>query len=330
MDNVTGTVGEAGTTDGPVARAVRSGLSRGAKSLPPWLFYDTLGSEQFERITELPEYYLTRAEREIFQTHADAIVELAAGTSGEALRVVELGAGTATKSQVLLRAVVRRQRRCLFVPVDVSGAALDIAQRRLAREEPNVEVRPLVLSHEEAARRLSGVAPKRFVLFIGSSIGNFDEPEAVALLSRVRRGLAAGDALLLGADRRKCLERLLPAYDDAAGVTAAFNKNVLARINCELGGEFDLDAFEHVALWNDELSRVEMHLESKRAQRVRIAELRVTVSFAEGERIHTESSHKYSDDHVRELLTRSGFCLERTFTDREQLFGVHVARVSGD
>jgi len=320
---------KATTVDPAVADAVRKGLGRPKKQLPPWLFYDADGSEWFERITELPEYYLTRAEREIFETHADEIVATAAAGSDTALRVVELGAGTATKSQVLLKAVVRRQARCLYVPVDVSAAALDIATERLAREEPKVEVRPLVVPHSQATARLKHVAPRRFVLFIGSSIGNFEEREALELLSAVRRGLSAGDALLLGADRKKSPELLLPAYDDAQGVTAAFNKNVLVRINRELGGNFDLESFRHVAIWDEELSRIEMHLESLREQRVRLSALSLEVAFAAGERIHTESSHKYSDERIDSLLSRAGFERRQTFSDPGALFGVHVAVASG-
>jgi len=323
------TASETAAVDSAVADAVKKGLTRPRKSLPPWLFYDANGSELFEQITELPEYYVTRAEREIFDRHADEIVAQAAAGSAQNLRVVELGAGTATKSQILLRAVVRRQSRCLYVPIDVSQAALEVAVDRIGREEPGVDVRPMIVPHSVATSKLSQVARTRFVLFIGSSIGNFDERDAVSLLSAVRRGLDVGDALLLGADRRKSPDVLIPAYDDARGVTAAFNKNILVRINRELGANFEVSQFDHVALWNDELSRVEIYLESRCEQSVRLPALDLTVEFAEGERIHTESSHKYSDQAVASLLERSGFDLERSFFDAEQRFGVHVARARG-
>lgn len=311
-----------------VADVVRSGLGSADKTLPAWLFYDDAGSELFELITELPEYYLTRTERALFERYGEEIVSQAAG-SAPRLNIVELGAGTATKSQILLRAAVERQGRCLYVPIDVSLAALDVAATRIAREEPGVEVRPIATHHAEAVRRLAQIPARRLVLFIGSSIGNFEDAEAQALLSSVRTSLAPGDAFLLGADRKKSPERLLPAYDDASGVTAAFNKNILARINRELGGEFELDAFRHVALWNEELSRVESYLESLRPQRVRVAELDAWFSFDRGERIHTESSHKYSDAHIERLLSTAGFVRERSFFDDEGLFGVHLARVAG-
>ncbi len=311
-----------------LAEAVRNGLAREKKSLPPWLFYDARGSELFEQITELPEYYLTRAEREIFEQNADEIVAAAASGTTAPVHVVELGAGTATKSQILLRAVVRRQQRCLFVPVDVSEAALAVAVERLGREEPEIEVVPLAVDHAAATAKLKSIPPRRLVLFIGSSIGNFEDADAVGLLRAVRRGLGPGDALLLGADRKKSPALLLPAYDDARGVTAAFNKNVLARINRELGADFDLGAFRHVALFDEARSRIEMHLESVRPQTVRIAALGLSLRFRAGERIHTESSHKYDDERVDALLRAAGFARERSFSDGAGLFGAHLGRAA--
>jgi L-histidine Nalpha-methyltransferase len=308
------------------AEAVAAGLGAPSKSLPAWAFYDREGSELFEQITELPEYYPTRTERRIFQENADEIVATMAGDDPSPITVIELGAGTATKSQIILQAVVRRQGRCLYVPVDVSHAALDIAAARLRREEPMVTVKPLPLRNGEATQRFHQLGGRRFVLFIGSSIGNFDEADAIELLRSVRRGLGSGEALLLGADAKKSLDVLLPAYDDASGVTARFNKNVLARINRELGAEIDLDSFRHVALWNEERSRIEMHLESVRAQTIGVPALAAEFEFRHGERIHTESSHKYSTDQVSRLFRESGFTLERSFHDEKRWFGVHVAR----
>jgi L-histidine N-alpha-methyltransferase len=308
------------------AEAVAAGLASTSKSLPAWAFYDREGSELFEQITELPEYYPTRTERRIFRENADEIVATMAGDDPSPITVIELGAGTATKSQIILQAVVRRQGRCLYVPVDVSHAALDIAAARLRREEPMVTVKPLPLRNREATQRFHQLGGRRFVLFIGSSIGNFDEADAVELLRSVRRGLRSGEALLLGADAKKPLDVLLPAYDDASGATARFNKNVLARINRELGAEIDLDSFRHVALWNEERSRIEMHLESVRAQTVCVPALDSEFEFRRGERIHTESSHKYSTEQVSRLFRESGFALERSFHDEKRWFGVHVAR----
>jgi len=308
----------------PVADAVRAGLTKRDKTIPPWLFYDEVGSRLFERITTLPEYYLTRAERSIFERHGAAIV--AAAADGQRLTIVELGAGTATKSQILLRAAVVLQGRCLYVPVDVSCAALDEARLRIGREEPNVSVEPLALRHEDAFPEIARLAGRRLVLFIGSSIGNHDEASAIALLSGVRRALRAGDAFLLGTDLRKDPAVLIAAYDDAAGVTAAFNKNVLARINRELGGKFDLDRFRHVALWNERGCRIEMHLESTEDQRVPIAALGIEIAFRRGERIHTESCVKYDEAMVDRLLGAAGFRRETTVKDARGQFAVHLAR----
>jgi L-histidine N-alpha-methyltransferase len=316
-----------------MARVVRDGLCTPTKHLPAWLFYDAEGSRLFELITELPEYYLTRAERGIFVDRADEIIGAAlegpipfAGRTPRVLDVMELGAGTATKSQILLAATLERLGRCLFAPVDVSSAALKIAEDRLRTELPELVIRPIFGDHQKGCSELAKLSPRRFVLFIGSSMGNFADAENIALFASVRAALEPGDALLIGADRQKDVGDLIAAYDDAQGVTAAFNKNMLTRLNRELGAEFDLDAFRHVARWNADASRIEMHLESTCDQRVRIGGLDLSVRFARGETIHTESSVKYSDDRIRSILNRAGFSCERTFFDPEARFGVHLAR----
>ena len=307
----------------PVARAVAAGLAAYPKRLPPWLFYDDEGSALFELITDLPEYYPTRTEREIFERHGEALVTAAMG-SGDAT-FVELGAGTAAKTQVLLQAAVRLRGAATFVPVDVSPVALEAARARLAAEAPAVAVEPWALTHDEALPRLRALPGKKVVLFIGSSIGNYEGDEAIELLAGVRRALGRRDAFVLGTDLRKDPAVLVPAYDDAAGVTAAFNKNVLVRINRELGGHFDLDHFRHVALWNAARSRIEMHLESTRDQTVAIDALGARVRLRRGERIHTESSVKYDDAMVDALLGAAGFRRERTFLDEHDRFAVHLA-----
>lgn len=307
-----------------VADAVHEGFARPQRMLPPWLFYDDRGSELFEQITELPEYYLTRAEREILEKYADEIVALAAAGTERPLHVVELGAGAATKTPLILRAVVRRQGRCLYLPSDVSAAALEDAVQRLRREEPGVDVRPITGSHTDVLPQIKAIGPRRLVLFLGSSIGNFADDEAVALLSDVARVLAPGGALLLGADRRKDPEILIPAYDDAQGVTAAFNLNVLVRLNRELRSDFDLSRWQHSARWNDVRSRVEMHLVSTVDQDVAVAGR--NYRFLAGDTIHTESSVKYTRERVDEILTRAGFGRVRTFTDSGDRFDVHLAR----
>ena len=336
-------------TESPVASAVREGLSRRHKSLPAWLFYDDDGSRLFDQITELPEYYLTRTERGIFVARADEIVARAALHSGVGgddslparLRITELGAGSADKTRLLLVAAVRRQGTVLYEPIDVCGAALDDAQTRIEREISGVEVVPIVMDYVQGLDRerndgelndrglgLDAVEPgeRRMVLYIGSSIGNFEPQQAEALLYGLRTALEPGDTLLLGVDLRKDEATLLAAYDDAAGVTARFNLNLLARLNRELGADFDLEAFAHRAVWNAAESRIEMHLESLVAQAVSIAALEMEVEFNAGERIHTENSYKYAAGGPQAMLTAAGFATEAVWTDDRGWFAVCLGR----
>lgn len=311
----------------PLLAEVRRGLTvAGAlKTLRPWVFYDDEGSRLFEEITALPEYYLTRTERALLEDHADALVRAARGDAPR-LHLVELGAGTATKTQLLLAAAVRMQGTTQFIPTDVSAFALDVARERLARELPDVQVSPFVGRHEEALPRVRAVGPRRLVCFLGSSLGNFDDADNVALFSAVAASLSPGGALLLGADRRKDPALLLPAYDDAAGVTARFNKNALVRLNRELGADFDVDAFRHEARWNDAASRIEMHLVATRSMTVTVPGLDAPIAFQAGESIHTENSTKYADTRLDDILVASGFVRERSVFDDEGRFGLHLCR----
>jgi len=310
-----------------LADVVRRGLTARPKSLPPLLFYDEEGSRLYERITELPEYYLTRAERSIFVQRADELVDraLAVGGPGRPLTVVELGAGSASKTELLLAALLRRQAACVYVPIDVSPAALDQATRRLSASLPAVRVRPIVARHEDALAELARIEGPALAMFIGSSIGNLDDQDATRLLRGLRGALGRRASLLLGTDLKKAPEILIPAYDDAAGVTADFNKNVLARINRELGGRFDPARFRHVARWNEALSRIEMHLESADDQRVAIEALGIVAHFRRGETIHTESSVKYDLAHVGRLLEAGGFSPPTVYFDDDRRFAVHLA-----
>jgi L-histidine N-alpha-methyltransferase len=305
------------------AAAVREGLSASPKRLPSWLFYDEAGSALFEQITELPEYYLTRTERGIFESHAREMLTAA----GPSLTLVELGAGTASKTSVLIEELLERQSRALFYPIDVSPSALQEAEKQLGRQFPQLRVNPIVADYTGGVEALSRISGRKLVLYIGSSIGNFEPDDSVRMLRRIRRSLRSGDALLLGADFAKSSKVLLPAYNDAQGVTEAFNKNILARLNRELDADFDLDAFRHVALWNKQCSRMEIYLESVRAQQVFLPMLNMDVSFAAGERIHTENSYKYTQEMVDTILRESGFKLEQSWHDRQDWFGVHLARV---
>lgn len=307
-----------------VAAAVREGLGRPNKSLPPWLLYDDEGSRLFECITALPSYYLTRAERAVLELHRAEILDAVGPDVDE---VVELGAGTATKSQLLLRVLVARQGTVRFVPVDVSAAPVSEARTRLAHDLPTVTVAPLFQHHEAALASLAAHPARRVVLFLGSSIGNLEPHESASLLRAVRGCVAPHGSFVLGTDLRKPPDVLVPAYDDPEGVSAAFNKNVLARINRELGGRFDLGGVRHVAEWNEVGSRMDMFLESLRDQVVPIAALGMTVRLAKGERIHTESSRKYGIEDVDSLLGAAGMRRVRTWVDLEGRFAVTVAGV---
>ncbi len=315
--------------DRRVATAVRMGLSARPKRLPAWLFYDAAGSRLFDAITELPEYYLTRTERSILAGHAAEIVALAARESR--LRVVELGAGSADKTRLLLKAATELQGTVLYEPVDVSATALEAARERIEREIAGVTVAPRVadFTQGDGSRLQSGPVDsreRRMVLFIGSSIGNFEPRAAKQLLRRVRAGLRAGDCFLLGVDLVKDEATLLAAYDDAAGVTADFNRNLLVRLNRDLDADFDLEAFEHRTLWNAAESRIEMHLASRAAQKVRIAAMDLIVHLAAGESIHTENSYKYRPSQAEDLLAEVGFRPEATWTDDHRWFAVHLGR----
>lgn len=313
-----------GATLPAIAGDVATGLLRQPKSLSPWLLYDEQGSRLFERITALPEYYLTRAESEILELHADDMLSGA----GANLLLVELGAGTAAKTATLIRALLRRQMRVEFYPIDVCGAALEIARQSLQAISPRVKVCPVVADYTSGWEAVDQRASRHLVLYLGSSIGNFEPGDAIAVLRRVRSQLRSHDALLLGTDLAKWPPLLEAAYDDPAGVTAEFNLNLLTRINRELGGHFDPSSFRHRAQWNPRHSRMELYLESKQAQSVPIDLLDLEVTFAAGELVHTENSYKFLPEMVRSILQKGGFELERTWTDRRDWFALHLARAA--
>jgi len=308
----------------PVGAEVYRGLTALPKTLAPWLFYDERGSELFEAITELPEYYLTRTEREIFAQYADEILEAAGGK----LAMVELGAGTAAKTGVLLAAAVRRYGRVSYYPIDISVSALTEARSRIGEELPEVAVRPIVADYTTELDEIPAPGCRRLVLYIGSSIGNFDPAEAAALLRNLRGQLAAGDLLLLGVDHIKDRATLLRAYNDGAGVTAQFNTNVLTRIRRELGADFRPRLFRHRVRWNDRESRIEMHLESLVSQEIAIPALELTVGFRRGETIHTENSYKFTPETAAGMLGRAGFAVRREWTDAKRWFGVYLAEAA--
>ena len=295
------------------------------KVLPPWLFYDEAGSALFEKITELPEYYLTRAERSIFAERADEIVT----SAGCPLTIAELGSGTASKTGLLLAAATKRQSGLLYQPIDVSHTALEQAAAGISEALPGVTVRPQIANYITNGYKIERPGNcSVLALYIGSSIGNFGRDEAHSILRKLRKQVKeVGDAVLLGVDlapnRDKSVEQLVAAYDDAAGVTAEFNKNILLRLNREVGADFNLDNFRHRAVWNPQESRMEMHLESTVAQTVHIEDRQIV--FAEGESIHTENSYKFTERGLRELLHECGLSSPQWFEDADHHFAVALA-----
>jgi dimethylhistidine N-methyltransferase len=317
------------------AREVFHGLTSRPKQLPPKLFYDAAGSALFEQITELPEYYLTAIEQSIFERYAADMVRAA----GAASTIIELGAGTAKKTMLVLRAALtlhdsgeagaRGLGAVRFIPVDVSTFALEAAQRRVHTELPQIAVQPLALDYTGHSPALCQLPGRKLVLYIGSSIGNFEPMAACALLRRLRSWLSPEDSLLLGTDMRKPADVLLPAYDDAAGVTAQFNLNVLTRINREFDADFDLDRFEHRVIWNERDSRIEMHLMSRTHQFVNIRALDVSIPFVSGETIHTENSYKFTPPMIESIASNGGFRIEQSWSDERKWFTVSLLRAGG-
>jgi L-histidine Nalpha-methyltransferase len=309
---------------------VRIGLTGKSKFLPPMYFYDELGSKLFEAITRLPEYYLTRAESEIFETSADDIISLVAPPGGPDCRLVELGSGSAEKTRYLIEALLDRQEDLHYVPIDISVAALEESANQLAADYPGVMVTAYsgdyssVLENLKESGLPGGNSYRNVFLFLGSNIGNFTPDEARAFLREVWSLLSPGDSLLLGADLKKDPEILVAAYDDLLGVTAAFNRNLLVRINRELGADFDVCMFEHLALYNEELSRIEMHLVSREPQTVKISSLDLEVRFDWRESIHTESSYKFDVEALSDLASDSGFMLNKSWFDRERRFSFNL------
>ena len=304
------------------ASEVRAGLDRpGQKELPSKYLYDDVGSALFEVISHLPEYGLTRADERLLQRHADEIV----GRLDAPVAVAELGSGSGKKTRWILEALGRWQQ-IFYYPVEISHAALLMCQRELS----DIDSLSIVGFEREYLDGLLEVATHRqrnqhlFVLFLGSTIGNFDRAAGVQFLSEVRRILEPGDSLLLGTDLDKPAGKLLKAYDDEIGVTAAFNLNLLARLNRELHADFDLNEFEHLAKVNSEARSVEMHLRSKRRQTVRIPAANLTVEFLEGETIWTESSHKFRAEEVFQMAGQAGFCCQAQWIDKEWPFAENL------
>jgi L-histidine Nalpha-methyltransferase len=298
---------------------VLDGLRNFPKSLPPKWFYDSVGSDLFDQITRLPEYYPTRAEAEILRARS---AEIASVTGADTL--VELGSGTSEKTRILLAALNDGRTLRRFVPFDVDANVLSAAGTAIQREYPDIEIAAVCGDFEEHLSEIPDGGRRLFV-FLGSTIGNLTAAPRAEFLAALAGVMRPGDSLLLGTDLVKDTGRLVRAYDDAAGVTAQFNRNVLAVINRELDADFDVDAYRHVARWNGEEERMEMSLRAESAQRVYVAALDLTVELAAGEEILTEVSCKFRADAVAAELARAGLRRTRWWTDDAGDFGLSLA-----
>ena len=299
------------------AEDVRRGFSAESKHLFPKYLYDELGSQLFEAICRVEEYYLMRAESEILSRHADEIVR----SLPDCQTLIELGSGSAEKTRMIIEALLRQQSSLLFIPVDISASALKKSCSVLLQAYPQLHIRAYAADYFDGLAGLTslGEAPV-LMLFLGSNIGNFKKTEALSFLRAIRRVLRAGDALLLGADLKKDRATLEAAYNDSLGVTRAFILNELARVNRELGGEFDLRGFDLKSIYDNAAGRVDVYLESKRNQSVAVRNLQMLVTFKEGERIHMENAYKYSRQDLSALADESGFTLSRMWLDAQERF----------
>jgi L-histidine Nalpha-methyltransferase len=302
---------------------VRAGLTATPKSLPPKYFYDERGSELFDEITRLPEYYPTRAETAILRERA---AEIAAASRCASL--VELGSGTSAKSGLLVRALLDGGTLREFMPFDVDPAVLSDATDALAATYPGLRIEPYVGDFERDLAAIPAAAGRRMIAFLGSTIGNLEPLARASLYAQVASALRPGDSFLLGTDLVKDTGRLRRAYNDAAGVTAEFNRNVLRVINRELAADFDVEEFEHVAIWDSQREWIEMRLRSARDQHVTIGDLGLTVSFAAGEEVRTEISAKFRPDGIRAELAAAGFRTVRFWTDPADDFGLTLAELT--
>ena len=300
-------------------RDVLHGLQATPKTLPPKWFYDAVGSDLFDQITRLPEYYPTRAEAEILRARA---TEIAAASGADTL--VELGSGTSEKTRLLLSALRDTGSLRRFIPFDVDAGMLEAASSAILDEYPGIEIDAVCGDFEEHLNKIPRVG-RRLVVFLGSTIGNLTSDPRAEFLSTLSDTLQPGDTLLLGTDLVKDTGRLVRAYDDSAGVTARFNRNVLAVVNRELDADFDLDAFEHVAKWNADEERIEMWLKADSAQRVHIGALDLTVEFSAGEEMLTEVSCKFGDDRVARELAAAGLRRTHWWTDAAGDFGLSLS-----
>jgi dimethylhistidine N-methyltransferase len=303
------------------ARDVQEGLTSRPKRLSCCYFYDQEGSNLFEEICELPEYYLPAAEREILLPHAATI---ASGLPQE-ITLVELGSGNASKTRILIEAILRRQKTLCYVPIDICRTVLEESSVQLLKEYPALEIVAVAGEYHEGLRHLREEMNRpKLILWLGSNVGNFDREEATLFLRRVRTTMRPDDRLLIGVDLRKECVILEGAYDDSRGVTAQFNLNILSRINRELGGHFDLEKFRHRAVYNNEIGRIEMYLDSLEDQQVAIDQLKMKIPLAAGEAIHTENSYKYSSPEIDALASGGEMRVRNQWLDSAGRFAVNM------
>lgn len=303
------------------AEDVRLGLFAKQKALLPKYVYDDMGSILFEAICQLPEYYVTRAETEILQRYCGAIIDTVPGP----LTLIEAGSGSATKTRLVIDTILQRQPSLQYVPMDISPETLAKSAKELTSTFPHLQVTAYAGDYFETFQLLKDLPTERkLVLFLGTSLGNFEPPADLNFLHMVRSILQPGEAVLLGLDLKKSAAILEPAYDDALGVTAAFNLNVLNRLNREVGAHFDLRRFAHRAVYNQELGRVEMHLVSRCAQTVHVNQWDLDLHFAEGETIYTHSSYKYDQPQIHRLARQADFACLHTWQDANNFFSLNL------
>ncbi len=310
------------TSDG-VVEDTRRGLTDDPKWLSSLYFYDEAGSELFERITETDEYYPTRTEGRLLVEHGTDMLAAA----GNDLLLAELGSGSSSKTRTVLGELLELQGPFTYMPVDVSSDFLATVAKSLEATFDGLHVEPIAAEYVAGLKRIGTTpAKRRLVLFLGSSIGNFEPQEQVGLLRAAHDALQPGDAFLLGTDMVKDAALLDAAYNDEAGYTAAFNKNILRHLDARLEGNNNVDAFDHVAFWNAEKSRIEMHLQANQDVTLTYPRAKLTVDVQQGERIHTENSYKFTLDRVTEMASAAGWTVERSWMDPNDWFGLHLLR----
>ncbi len=306
---------------------VKAGLTSDSKSLPFVYFYDHIGSQLFEKICELPEYYLTRTETDILETNAEDI----ASRFSEETVLIELGSGSSTKTRILIETFLERQSLAYYTPIDVSHQMLEESSYSLLKEYPDLEINAIAARYNEGIDHLDiRKDQQNLITWLGSSIGNFERSEVTTLLQHIQETMHPDDRFLVGIDLQKDKTIIENAYNDTQGITAEFNLNLLTHVNRELGGDFDLENFDHKAIYNEEIGRIEMFLVSNIDQKVFISELDLEVSFTVNETIHTEHSFKYSLDDINGLAEETGLYVEQQWLDTEQLFSLNLFAPAAD